>query len=170
MVSDPVDSLAPKPLTSFAEGLRRVIEVLVVGMFACFTVVVLLGVWFRYVANDSLFWSEEFIRFCLFYMVMIGVALVSYDDAHIRIDTIHRYLPARVSRALQLVAHLCSLGFQAILVWQSIELFHRAITTSEALRIPMRYIYLAPIIGGGLMFFYTLLVVLQRRRGQGAVL
>lgn len=145
--------------------LRRVTEIATVILFCAFTVVVLMAVFFRFVINESIIWSEEFVRFSLFWTVLLGAGLVTLDNTHLRIDLIHRYLRPAGQRIVQNLVHTISFVFAAILFWHGISLVRRSITTSPALGFPMRWVYLAMVVGAALIMIFTLFVAI---RGQAA--
>jgi len=128
--------------------LRRAMEACTIVLTLSFVVVVLMAVYYRYVLNDSLVWTEEFIRFTLFWLVLIGSALVALENGHLRIEVIQRISPAPVARFLEMLARLGTIAFGLILAWQAYELFSRTTGTSPALRFPMRWVYAAMIFGG----------------------
>jgi hypothetical protein len=57
------------------------IEYLLFGLGFTMTVVVAVQVFFRYVLNQSLFWSEELARYLLVWLSFLG-ASVAYRDNH----------------------------------------------------------------------------------------
>jgi len=51
-------------------------------------VTVIIGVFFRYVLNNALVWSEEMSRFCMLWMAFLGTPLVTYKGGHVAIEVI----------------------------------------------------------------------------------
>lgn len=150
--------------------LKRVLEAIVVVLVLSFFVVVLAAVWYRYVLNDSLVWTEEFVRFSLFWTVLLGAALVSYENGHLRIDAIHNYLPESVSHIFRIFAHLMSILFCCILFVTALQLFWRTTGTSPALRFPMRWVYAAMIFGSACIVVMTVRALLTDEPGEEEVL
>lgn len=136
--------------------LRRLIESAVIGLMLSFVVVVLMAVWYRYVLNASLIWTEEAVRFSLFWMVLLATALVSHDGAQLRIELLERTVPAPLARLLRALSHLLTLLFCVILAWQAYKLAMRSTGMSPALRFPMAWVYAAMIFGGAATFVMTL--------------
>lgn len=137
-------------------ALRRLTEAAVIGLTLSFVVVVLMAVWYRYVLNDSLIWTEEAVRFSLFWMVLLASALVSHDGAQLRIEILERVVPAPVARLLRAAAHLLVMVFCVVLAWQAWRLVQRSTGLSPALRFPMAWVYGAMVAGGLLTFVMTL--------------
>jgi TRAP-type C4-dicarboxylate transport system permease small subunit len=149
-------------VTDLAYRTLRAISVLVL---AAYFVLVLLQVFFRYVLNESLFWSEEIVRYGLVWGVMLGSALVGYDRAHIRIEVIENFLPPTAKRVVQFVANALTLAFCIILAWTGIDFVDRTwFQNSASLGIPMRAVYLAIPIGAALEAWFTIAAWI---RGEG---
>jgi TRAP-type transport system small permease protein len=83
-------SLAPHESTPHESlpmrGLRRLVEGLSVLLFASYCTIILLQVFYRYVLNDSLVWSEEAVRFQQFWLIMLATGLCAQRRAHIRLE------------------------------------------------------------------------------------
>jgi TRAP-type C4-dicarboxylate transport system permease small subunit len=110
-----------------------------------------LGVFFRYVLNDSLSWTEEIARYGLVYITYLGCATGIRRRSHIRIDLIERVLPARLERPLAILVDLLTFAFLAImlvLTWRIIDILWAS--RSTAVQIPMGWVYGALLLGFGL--------------------
>ena len=59
---------------------------LLVGLFAVILAIILVAVFFRYVINHSLFWSDEVVRYLFVWFTLLGAALVLRDRRHIRVE------------------------------------------------------------------------------------
>jgi len=107
-----------------------------------------LGVFFRYVLNDSLSWTEEISRYGLVYITYLGCATGIRKRSHIRIDIIERVLPPRLERPLGLLVDLLTFIFLAlmlVLTWQIIGILWAS--RSTAVQIPMGWVYGALLVG-----------------------
>lgn len=111
-------------------------------------VVMALGVFFRYVLNDSLTWTEEIARYGLVYITYIGCATGIRRRSHIRIDLIDRLLPARAQRATALLADLLTFVFLAIMLVLAVRILGILwASRSAAVQLPMGWVYLALLLG-----------------------
>jgi TRAP-type C4-dicarboxylate transport system permease small subunit len=140
----------------FTLWLKRALEAAVVLLVLSFFIVVLTSVFYRYVLNDSIVWTEEWVRFTLFWTVMLGTALVSYENGHLYIEAIHHAVPKPVSIAIAWLAHLLSIAFLAILLWQGIILFSKSNAFSPAMHFPMRWVYAAMIFGSAFTIIFII--------------
>lgn len=140
-------------VTEIAYRALRVTSVLVIAFYF---VLVVLQVLFRYVLNESLFWSEELVRYGMVWGVMLGSAIVARDRAHIRIEVIESYLPPAAKYGLQFVANSLSFCFCVILCWTGVDFVDRTwFQNSASLGVPMRAVYLAIPIGAGIEAWFT---------------
>ena len=111
-------------------------------------VVMGLGVFFRYVLNDSLTWTEEISRYGLVYITYIGCATAVRRRSHIRIDVIARILPLAGQRILAVVVDLLVLAFLAFLAVNTFRIMDVLWTSrSAAVGLPINYVYLAILLG-----------------------
>lgn len=138
------------------DALGNLLKFVTVALTISFVIVMLTAVWSRYVINSSLIWTEEYIRFSLFWLIFIAAALVSYDEEHLRIEIFHNILPSRIRFIVDMIVKILIVVFLVILVWQSIILFDRSSGRSPALRIPMAWVYAAMIVGGVLISIMTI--------------
>ena len=73
-------------------------------------------VFYRYVLNHSLFWSEELGRMLLVWISFIGATVAYKRKAHIGIDFLVQRLPAGISRKIKIATNLASLFFFSIMI------------------------------------------------------
>lgn len=149
-------NIAVRTVSVVALWLKRIIEVVVALMIFSFTFVALMAVVYRYVLNDSLVWSEEFIRYSLFWVVMLGSALLSYENGHLFIEALHDAVPPALRKPLTQLCHILTIGFCAILTVQGYLLVMRTTGSSPALRLSMRWVYAAMPVGGLMIMIMTL--------------
>ena len=111
-------------------------------------VVMGLGVFFRYVLNDSLTWTEEISRYGLIYITYIGCATAIRRRSHIRIDVIARILPPGGQRILNVIVDLLVLIFLAFLAVTTFRIMDVLWTSrSAAVGLPINYVYAAIFLG-----------------------
>jgi TRAP-type transport system small permease protein len=73
-------------------------------------------VFFRYVLNHSLFWSEEVGRICLVWLSFLGATAAYRRGAHIGIGFFVEKLPQRLRFGLRILVQLASLAFFIVLI------------------------------------------------------
>lgn len=153
-------------VTLFARNTLRVVSVLLLAFYLS---VILLQVFFRYVLNESLFWSEEVVRYSLVWGVMLGAALVAYERGHIRIEVIEVFLPPAGKRVVQFIANSCTLAFLFILAYAGWDFTDRTwFQNSASLEVPMRAVYLAMPVGAFLEAWFMTAAWIQERQPSTA--
>ena len=106
-------------------------------------------VFFRFVLNASLTWSEELSRFAFIWLVYMGAVLGAKERIHIRVTAFHRLLPA-VARGWVLPA--------ADLLWVAINL---TFAWQGALQVGhlMRFSYISPALQWNMALIYSVVPI-----------
>lgn len=143
---------------SALDWLRLAVEIVTVLLFSTYCAIVLLQVFFRYVLNDSLIWSEETVRFEQFWVTMLATGLCAYRRAHIRLEGFESVVPRAYRRKVEIFGDLVTIGCCACLVWYGISLVVNSIETlSPAMQLSMAWPYAAMPVGGALCILWTVL-------------
>lgn len=105
-------------------------------------------VYFRYVMNSSLSWSEEAARYLTIWIVFLGVALGLRRKRLIAVEVVVQFVPKKLEFAFRMLVLLVSLVLMAFLFYFGIRM---GITvsnkTSTAMGIPMWIPYAAIPVG-----------------------
>lgn len=118
----------------------------------------------------ALSWSEEVSRYLFVYMVLGGVALAFKKGAFVSVDFLSNFIPRKINKFIDVIAQILTLLFFIIVVLKGVEYF--SLTKNQltpALRIQIRYIYLAlPIFGIQLCYYsfiklYNLIISIIKR-------
>ena len=148
------------------DRLHRGLEAVTVLLLVVYFVLVVLQVFFRYVLNRSLFWSEEAVRFALVWSVMLGSAIVAYRSEHLRIDALDFLLSPRARRVVALAAEVLTFAFCVILAGTGIQFTLRTLTQRSALlEVPIWTVYAAIPVGAVLE---AICMLTRRRAAAGA--
>jgi TRAP-type C4-dicarboxylate transport system permease small subunit len=97
--------------------LVTLVEWWAVCLLAGLTVVVCLGVFFRYVLNASLVWYDEFASYLLVWLTFYGAVVAQYYQRHINFDLLVEKLAPLARRVVDVVAEAAVLGFQFVLLY-----------------------------------------------------
>ncbi len=106
--------------TGARNGLRRVLEVVVLALMAGLALVVVVGVGFRK-AGASLVWYDEVASILLAWLTYYGAALAALHRAHIGVPTLVERLRGRLRMGIVLVAEAAVLGFFIVLAWAGLR-------------------------------------------------
>lgn len=136
----------------------KLLELVLISIFALLVLDVLMQVFSRYIFGTSFSWTEEFARFLLIWMTMIGAAYLNAKRDHLSMDFIFEKLSNEGKRKASMLIEVCVFLFALIviviggsnLVFTTLHLGQ----LSGSLRIPLGYIYsILPISGLLIMTF-----------------
>ena len=128
--------------------LRIVIGLLIAALVASVAV----GVFFRYVLSQSLYWATEVPNVLLIWIVFLGSVVAFYERRHIAFTALVEQLPASLSWLLAILAELIALGFLLFMTWYGWSIVTQAMNSlSDALKVPRGYFYLCVPISAALM-------------------
>jgi TRAP-type C4-dicarboxylate transport system permease small subunit len=140
------------------DRINGLIESLLVIIFALLVVDVLWQVFGRYVLNQSFSFTEEFARFALIWLAVLGAAYLNGRREHLAMDfLLNKLPPARRNRRLQVIEALMMIFALVVMVVGGGNLVYTTLSlgqTSAAMHIPLGYIYaIVPVSGLLIMFF-----------------
>ena len=136
-----------KVLRFLDEHLEKIFCVI---FLALMSIIIVLQVFFRYVLNNSLSWSEELARYLFIWMIYIGISYGVKLDEHICVDAVYTFMPKSIKRGYAIVAYLLFLAFAVFIVYYGIMVVGMQISSgqvSPAMGLPMQYVYAAPVVG-----------------------
>ena len=129
-------------------------------MFLCiagFVVISFLQVIFRFVLNDSLYWSEEISRYLFVWMVFLGSGVALLHRRHITIDLIPNLIPKKGRKIYNLCIDALVIAFAGFIVFYGYRFAVRGMRQgSPAVQIPLGYIYYGIVVGGVIMIINCL--------------
>lgn len=144
--------------------LRKVVDTALdwsmVVMFIVIFVIVLVQIWYRYVLESPLVWTEESSRFIFIWVSLMGWVLATRSRTHICITFFQERLPAPVQKFLQILFELCTIAFLAVLAYLGLKMLGQPPVRRSAVTIPflsMRVVYFALPVSAILGIFYTVL-------------
>jgi TRAP-type C4-dicarboxylate transport system permease small subunit len=128
------------------------IEYLLFGLGLSMAFIVALQVFFRYVLNQSLFWSEELARFLLVWLTFLGATAAYRRKAHPGVDVLYLRLPFCLQKTAKIVTHLVSISlFMVMLIYGYQFAYFIRLQISPALNLP-KWTVLSIIPISGLIF------------------
>ena len=141
---------------------ERVLETASVLLMLIATAVVVLQVFCRYVLNASLPWPEEAAQFLFVWAVFLGMALLTRRDRHISISLFGPGLSDRARGMHDAFLRVATAAACIILVVHGIDFMNRTMQVLPALRVPLRYMFMAVPVGGA----FALLFLTAPMRGR----
>ncbi len=95
-------SRAVATLERASDVIDKIGSILCAGLFGSMTIVVIVGVFFRYVLNAPLSWTEEVSRYLMIWGASVGISLGVRAEEHVGLTVI---LDAIKSRPIRMVFH-----------------------------------------------------------------
>jgi TRAP-type C4-dicarboxylate transport system permease small subunit len=140
------------PLRRFDRGLLAAIRIAVALLLAMMFAVIMWEVVARYVLARPAFWTEEFARYVMFYLVLIGSAAAIRQEKHPSLTFVIQKFSAGFRRKWKLVLDGLVFLVLAVIFWQGcVMAVEEWIGKTPALRISFFWVYLALPIGACLM-------------------
>ncbi|TYB86636.1 TRAP transporter large permease subunit [Oceaniovalibus sp. ACAM 378] len=130
--------------------LDKVLEAAAVLLMLAATCVVVLQVFCRYVLNASLPWPEEAAQFLFVWAVFLGMAILTFRERHIAISLFVPKLTPRFQSAHAVVLRVVSATACIVMLIHGVDFMNRSLQVLPALRIPLRYLFMAVPVGGAL--------------------
>ncbi len=141
-------------------SLNRIIEVLLVVIFSLLVLDVLWQVFGRYVLNKSFSFTEEFARFALIWLTILGAAYLNGKREHLAMDYWLNQLPPEGRAARRRIIEMLMAAFALIvmvvgggnLVYTTLRLGQ----VSPAMGVPLGAVYAIVPISGLLIIFFSI--------------
>jgi len=146
---------------------RTVLVTILIGMVGIY----FMGVVTREIGGtfaSQFAWVDEAARLLNLFLVFLAMGLALERGKQVHIDVLHRHLPPRVLWGLRKVIDAVGVAFSIYLVWLGLTLVEFVLNTNQTsptLGLPMGYIYMAPVVGFGLLalrFALSLVGLLDR--------
>jgi TRAP-type C4-dicarboxylate transport system permease small subunit len=167
----------PRAMTALLRWIARTPHVVITILMLLAMGNMLAGVFLRYVGTKisavfdlpsvGFFWVEEVGELCLAWMTFIGAAIGIRRGVHFSVQLVTDRFPPRLRMAVFTVHYLLIAAFGALLAvfgWQVAEL--NSMSSSPALDINLRWLYLSAVAGGVLMMIYSLASIGDGWRGR----
>lgn len=145
-------------MTKIYNTLNRAIEFLLVLIFSLLVLDVLWQVFGRYVLNQSFSFTEEFARFALIWLTILGAAYLNGRQEHLSMDYwLNKLSPEARDNRLRLIELFMLVFAFVVMVIGGGNLVYTTLRlgqTSAAMGIPLGFVYaIVPVSGLLIMFF-----------------
>jgi TRAP-type C4-dicarboxylate transport system permease small subunit len=137
--------------------LNRIIEVLIAVLIVLMVAGNFWQIFTRFVLNNAADWTEEFLRYALIWLTMLGVPYAYGKNQHIAIEFITNKFSVRGKAIDEIFIQILILLISVfVLIGGGIMVTMNAVgQRSAALNLPMQFYYLGVPICGVLMIIYT---------------
>ena len=141
-------------------SINRIIEVVLVAIFALLVLDVLWQVFGRYVLNQSFSFTEEFARFALIWLAILGAAYLNGKRDHLSMDYLLQKLSLeKLAKRMQIIEVLMFIFALVVMVIGGGNLVYTTLylgQVSPAMHVSLGYVYSIVPISGLLIMFYSI--------------
>ncbi len=149
--------------------IRHALEATVAAVVFSYAMIICTQVFYRYVLNSSLVWSEELVRYGLLWGVMLGAALASDRNAHVALDPLRGKVSDDTYRIVSWCSGILVIVFCAVTAWYGWQYAYRIrLMHSPASQISMIYVYAAIPVGCVLIAFFTIVQLFSGTYGANS--
>jgi len=128
------------------------------------TLSLLLGVFYRYVLNASLTWTDEVALLAFSWTIFLFASVLARGFAHVRVTLVLSMLPAAARFMLERLNLLLVAAFGALMLWAGWNFTgFTAQQVSPALRYPLWLQGSAIPVSGALILFHSIVLLLSPR-------
>lgn len=141
------------------QNLNRIIEFMLVFIFALLVMDVLWQVFGRYVLNRSFSFTEEFARFALIWLAILGAAYLNGRREHLSMDYfLKKSSPEQQKKRLQVIELMMFAFALTVMVGGGGNLVFTTLylgQISPAMHVSLGYVYAIVPISGLIIMFYS---------------
>jgi TRAP-type C4-dicarboxylate transport system permease small subunit len=142
------------------QSINKLIETILVVIFALLVLDVIWQVVSRYVVGQSSSFTEEFARFALIWLAILGAAYLNGQKAHLSMDYLLRKLePEALKKRLKIIEVLMLLFALVVMVIGGGNLVYTTFILgqeSPAMGVSLGFVYSIVPLSGILIIFYSL--------------
>ena len=140
--------------------INRFLEWFLMIIFTLLVLDVLFQVFSRYVLGTSFTWTEEFARFSLIWMTILGAAYLNAKKEHLSMDFLYQKFSEPNKRKISILIEVCiSLFALFVMVIGGFNLVYTTLhleQLSGTLRIPLGYVYAIMPFSGLLIICFSI--------------
>ena len=139
---------------------NRFLELFLMTIFTLLVLDVLFQVFSRYILGGSYSWTEEFARFSLIWMTIVGAAYLNAKKEHLSMDFLYQKLSDDNKRKASVLVEVFIFLFALMVMFiGGINLVYTTLhleQLSGTLRIPLGYVYAILPFSGLLIMCYSI--------------
>ena len=138
----------------------RILEWIMIVIFALLVLDVLFQVFSRYLLGTSFTWTEEFARFALIWLTILGAAYLNGTQEHLSMDFLYqKFSDSNQKKVAILIEVLVFLFALIVMVIGGLNLVYTTLhleQLSGTLRIPLGYVYAIMPFSGFLIMCFSI--------------
>ncbi len=146
-----------KKISQISRIINLTVENLLFAMGFSMAILVAVQVFFRYVLNYSLFWSEELARYLLVWLTFLGASVAYHKNLHPGVDAIYVRMGKIPKKISFFLVHFLSLFLFAIMIFFGIKFaWFVRLQISPALAIPKWIIFSVIPVSGLILLIHSI--------------
>ena len=158
-----------KALKRVSDAVNKTVSYVGIAIFVVLIIACVTQVFFRFVLNNSLSWTEELARYCFVWMHLLGASLLIEGSEHATVTAVLDLLRGGVRKAVDVIIELVVFFDGTAMLYAGFQLAYTSrANLSTAMGIPMWCINSAVAAGGLLLMFQAFVkiaVILLERKG-----
>lgn len=135
---------------TFFNKLKKVQEVFCVILLIVMVTIIFLATVGRYTGLFSIAWSEELARYCMIWMVFIGVGIAALEGTNFVVDAMTLWLSEGAMKILHVVSAVITLAFALFAGYYGLDMIGYQYVSgqvSATLHMPMWIMYISMPLG-----------------------
>ncbi|ETX06086.1 MAG: hypothetical protein ETSY2_19215 [Candidatus Entotheonella gemina] len=144
-------------LGRFNNAIQTGFKGLVIGLLGAMTIIVIAGVFFRYVLGNALPWSEELAKFLMVWMTFVAAPIALRSGALVAIGALTDRLRGRTHNLMMLLVYAIIISLMVVFIKDGGFLTWNArIQRASTFNLSISYVYVAMPIGAFAIFMVAL--------------
>ena len=149
-----------KGLKRVSHTINKAVSYTGIGMFVGIVLACVMQVFFRFVLNNSLSWTEELARYLFVWMHLIGASLLIEDNGHATVTVILDLLHGKARKVVNILIEAIIFIDGTLMLYSGVIVSYRSRTNvSTAMSIPMWVINLSVAVSGALLMFQAIVQI-----------
>ena len=152
-------------------GLERLLRFVVGAIMLVAVAINFANVVSRYVFLSPFIWAEETMQFLNVWAVLLGAAVMTRHNSHLKMDALYSAVPPTVRRVLDALGAVLAVAVAFYVIAQSFDMIRMLSATGQRsviARVPMNLMYLAIPLGFGSGALFVVLWLRGLRRARRA--
>jgi TRAP-type C4-dicarboxylate transport system permease small subunit len=118
----------------------------------------------RYLLDTPIYWAEEGMGFIQIAVVVIGAALVSRDNAHLKMDAVEHFMSPALKRWIDIATGVLTVAVALIVAWMASDVVMQMMENDQrsmAMELPLAIPYSIFPLGFALIALFALARVVR---------
>jgi len=154
-------------LEKISRSINHWVEYLLFGLGFTMAIIVAAQVFFRYVLNRSLFWSEELARYLMVWLTFLGASVAYRRKLHPGIDVLYSKMPGLLRKISAITVHLASMLLFGVMIFYGYKFsYFVRLQITSALSLPKWIIFSIIPLSGLILLVHALAFLISDLKGS----